>query len=241
MGRTGFEVIGQLWKIIDKVFPPCCGGCDLPGTNWCHNCALEITPVFGARCQKCNSLLSDDGICENCSHAYPCFDEIRSYAIYAGPIRHAIHKLKFKNDIGLGYTLAKMLLDEFVKTDWKIDLVVPVPLSKARFRQRGYNQAAVIAYPFSLAANLQYSSKILIKKKETISQIHLSKHDRKTNVAGSFWVNSNKIMGKRILVVDDVTTTGSTLNACAETLLHAGVSNVYCLTLAKAEVEQGIV
>jgi ComF family protein len=121
-----------------------------------------------------------------------------------------------------------------------IDIVVPVPLSNKRYKERGYNQIALVAHPFSLQMGLVYSSRILIRKKHTLSQVGLSAIERKKNVEGAFWADAQLTTGKSILLMDDVATTGSTLAAAASALVDAGASRVYALTLARALSHHGL-
>jgi ComF family protein len=117
---------------------------------------------------------------------------------------------------------------------WEVDLVVPVPLSQARFRERGYNQAALLALPLALSCRIRYNSKTLTRIRETASQVGLSAQRRQENVIDAFLAERISAQGKRILLVDDVATTGATLDACAKALMLAGAQNVLCLTLARA-------
>ena len=123
---------------------------------------------------------------------------------------------------------------------WTADLVVPVPLSRKRYKERGYNQIALVARPFSLQMGLKYSSRVLIRKKHTLSQVGLSALERKKNVEGGFGADANLIKGKLILMMDDVATTGSTLAAAASALVDSGASRVYALTLARALAHRGL-
>ncbi len=109
---------------------------------------------------------------------------------------------------------------------WEVDLVVPVPLSSQRFKQRGYNQAALLAKPIAMALRIPYSDSSLARIKETKSQVGLSLHDRRQNVHGVFAVHHARMANKRVLIVDDVTTTGATIEACALTLIEAGAGDV---------------
>ncbi|MDH5507737.1 MAG: ComF family protein [Anaerolineae bacterium] len=117
--------------------------------------------------------------------------------------------------------------------NWDIDLVVPVPLSKGRLRERGYNQAAALARPLAWAWGLCYSDAALRKIRETSSQVSLSLDQRKANVVGAFSANPRIALNRNILVVDDVMTTGATLDACAAALKQAGAQYIYGLTLAR--------
>jgi ComF family protein len=114
-------------------------------------------------------------------------------------------------------------------------VVVPIPLSSQRHKERGYNQITLVAYPFSLQMRLRYSSHLLIRKKHTLSQVGLTATERKKkNVEGAFWADAKLSNGKSILLMDDVATTGSTLSAAAAALVEAGATRVYAFTLARA-------
>jgi ComF family protein len=117
---------------------------------------------------------------------------------------------------------------------WPVDLVTAVPIGTARKKERGYNQAALLALPLALGSGIPYSSKGLIKIRETRSQVGLNVQQRNENVFGVFRANSRLVNGKYVLVVDDVTTSGATMQACARALLEAGACGVYGLTLARA-------
>jgi ComF family protein len=147
--------------------------------------------------------------------------------------------LKYRRDIGLGDALSTHLVP-FLKTlDWTIDMVAPVPLSNKRLKERGYNQIALVAHPFSLQLGLAYSSRVLLRKKHTLSQVGLSAIERKKNVEGAFWAEPKLAAGKSILLMDDVATTGSTLASAAIALVEAGASRVYAITLARALSHHG--
>ena len=111
---------------------------------------------------------------------------------------------------------------------------MPVPLGNKREKQRGYNQAALIAKPLASSLQLPYNPQILSRTRETISQVELSLKERQQNVNDAFQANRQQIQEKNILVIDDVTTSGSTLNACAKALIANGAKAVYGLTVARA-------
>jgi ComF family protein len=121
---------------------------------------------------------------------------------------------------------------------WQIDLVCPVPLGAARMAERGYNQATLLARPIALSLSLPYADRTVARIKETTSQVGLNLARRRSNVSGAFLAKPEQAAGKSILIVDDVATSGSTLEACANALLEAGARKVYALTLARAALDQ---
>ena len=120
---------------------------------------------------------------------------------------------------------------------WEVDLVAPIPLSAQRMRERGYNQSSLLARPLAYAIQKPYQPQILIRSRETRSQVGLNLVERRANVQGGFLARGDQVRGKVVLLVDDVTTTGSTIDACAQALRDVGVSAVYGLTLARAVIK----
>ena len=159
--------------------------------------------------------------------------------VFEGPIRHAIHNLKYRRNAALGEALAPYLAGYARKLGWQVDLVVPVPLSKQRMKERGYNQAGLLAMPFAAIQGWHYSSQVLVRTRETRSQVGLSPLERKVNISGAFRAEPVLATGKVILLMDDVVTTGATLTACSEALVKAGAKIVYGLTLARALPHHG--
>ena len=152
-------------------------------------------------------------------------------------LRNAIHRLKYDNDLGVGEILGKKCADHLSRLQWKIDKIIPVPLGKKRRKERGYNQAAMIAYPMSLMLGIQYGQNQLIRSKETVTQVEYNAEQRKQNVHEAFSAPASNLTGKNILVIDDVITTGSTLDDCARALKKAGVKNVYGLSVARTMIK----
>ncbi|HVP21330.1 MAG TPA: ComF family protein [Anaerolineaceae bacterium] len=130
--------------------------------------------------------------------------------------------------------MAKHLIDLFPTTGWKIELILPVPLSGLRLQERGYNQAAMLAKPLSLATGIPYKPKAIARIRNTRAQVGLKASERLENVKDAFLANPDIARGKRILLVDDVTTTGATISACASALKNAGAQSIYGLTLARS-------
>ena len=148
-------------------------------------------------------------------------------------------RLKYKNDVAMGEVLSRPLLGLISQAKWPVESVVPVPASVARKRQRGYNQAALLALPVALGLDRPYQPRALVKVRETRSQVGLKISERFENVAEAFEARRELVRGKNILVVDDVTTSGATIEACAAALLQADASQVYGLTLARSAFSPG--
>jgi ComF family protein len=148
--------------------------------------------------------------------------------------------LKYRHDIGLGDAIAAQLAGFVHSLSWPVDVVAPIPLSEARRRERGYNQVGLIARPLALALGLAYAPNALVRWRNTHSQVGLSREQRMENVRGVFRADGMRIRGKVVLLLDDVATTGSTLNSGAEALLSGGASKVYALTVARALARHGL-
>jgi ComF family protein len=140
----------------------------------------------------------------------------------------------------LGEALAIQLSDFLQTLNWPVDMVTCVPLSRDRLRQRGYNQSAMIARPLAMSIAKPFLPVLLRKTREAPTQVGLSANDRRKNVDGAFEAGGTLLIAKQVLVIDDVTTTGSTMNACARALLDAGAASVYGLTFARAGLHDHI-
>ncbi|NOT04374.1 MAG: ComF family protein [Anaerolineales bacterium] len=141
--------------------------------------------------------------------------------------------------MSMGDSLAAQMVAFVRDLDWPIDIIIPIPLGKQRLKERGYNQVGMIAKPLALALNLQYAPEGLVRRKETRSQVGLTKTERRENVHSAFQAGVD-VRGKNILVMDDVSTTGSTLSSSAEALYSSGAKNVYALTVARALPHHGL-
>jgi predicted amidophosphoribosyltransferase len=124
---------------------------------------------------------------------------------------------------------------EFVQSlGWEVDLLVPAPLGAQRLRDRGYNQVALVARPLAYELGWEYAPGALTKVRETRSQVGLTISERRDNVAKAYQADPRKVAQKSVLLMDDVSTTGSTISSCAEAFLSAGAREVYALTIARA-------
>lgn len=153
-------------------------------------------------------------------------------------IQHIIHALKYNRQFRVGIYLGKLIANQLKPKlfDWKIELIIPIPLHRLKKAERGYNQSEFIAKGLSLASKIPFSAKAIQRKKFTETQTHLSALKRQQNVRDAFRVDKQKLIeGKTILLVDDVITTGSTISECAKVLLENGAKKIYAASAAIAE------
>ena len=206
--------------------------------RWCVNCQEQTQKIQPPICEICGQPIPAGDLCPRCRQTRPRITAIRSWAEFGGPIRNALHALKYRKNIGLGIALSQHLESLLLELNWQIDLVAPVPLGQARQRERGYNQADLLAKPLAFRLQLPYQPQVLVRARETRSQVDLSLAERRQNVRDAFQAAPRLINGKTVLVIDDVTTTGSTLDSCADALLKAGAKSVYGLTIARATLHR---
>lgn len=216
------------------LYPPTCVGCGMRGYRFCPRCTAQVKTLGNNVCQICGEPGIYDDFCKRCSDHTPAFHAIRSWGIYEEPLNRAIQALKYKRNLPLGYIFASNLVPIYKDQGWSLNLVVPVPLSKRRKRERGFNQSEYIAQPLARQLGITYRPNALVRLRDTKSQVGLSLTERRTNVQNAFKADSRLVTGNSILVVDDVATSGATLDACAEALLDAGAAVVYGLTVARA-------
>ena len=224
------------WKVIDILFPPCCAGCGEWGERFCQTCFNNTKLIDSNICQRCGEPmdLSTSLICERCQSTELYFTAARSWAYFEDPLKKAIHKLKYKRNIGLGEILADPLRFVLVDCKWNIDLITAVPLDKERLRERGYNQAVLLARPLAWKTNLSYDDNALRRIRTTRPQVGLTRDQRIKNMEEVFSAEPGLVKNRKVLVVDDVFTTGSTINACAKALLASGAEKVFGVTVARS-------
>lgn len=236
-GPQAYRLYQLAWDSVDWLYPPRCGGCDKPGSRWCEDCQKKVVSIQSPVCDRCGAPNPQVGSCADCLVTPPPFAAMRSKAEYVGVIREAILRLKFAGDLGLAENLSRYLIELYLETNWQVDLVVPVPAGRSRHRHRGYNQAALLAFPLALKTGLQFRPQALKKIVDTRSQVGLNHAQRHQNVARAFQALPEMVAGRKVLIVDDITTSGATLLECTRACHQAQASRVYALTLARASLE----
>ena len=198
------------------------------------DCQRRVLPIHVPFCEKCGIPTNGADTCDKCKSKPPAYQMMRSWAVFDSPVQNALHTLKYRRNVGIGDALA-MQMREFVRSlEWPVDVLVPVPLGKKRLKERGYNQVGLVARSLAYEIGLGYAPQALRKSRETRSQVGLTLSQRWENVQNAYQANPEAVKRKSILLMDDVATTGSTIQACADALLSAGAREVYAITIARA-------
>ncbi|MCF7794712.1 MAG: ComF family protein [Candidatus Cloacimonetes bacterium] len=226
-----------LKSFLDLLFPPNCFSCRkrIPEGIICEECKNDLVWLEDV-CNYCGSILKN-GECKVCSKEDFAFDRARSVYGFNKVMQKFIHDLKYDEMIRiadfLGQKAAELLLE--LKPFSKIDIIAPVPLHSVKKRHRGFNQAEMLARKIASELKIEHNPNLIIRKRFTQTQTKLGRSERQQNVKGAFELNSKyEIKGKTVLVVDDVFTTGSTLNSISLLLKKHKVSQVFAFTLARA-------
>jgi ComF family protein len=229
-----------MWKGLDLLFPPVCGGCEKMGVSWCDDCQQRLLMLPDPVCDICGEPQKTFDICRKCKISRPPYKSLRSWVLFKDPIRPAFHRLKYKKDIGLGDAFALPLAKYVSTLSWDIEMLIPIPLSNNRYFERGYNQVDLLARPLAMINNWNYAPNVLKRIKHTQSQVGLNIEQRLENVQNAFVANSQLVKNKKILLMDDVATTGATLSSASRALMEAGACHVYALTAARAVSSRGL-
>lgn len=233
----------MLKTLIDLIYPlrcPLCGDIVIPkGEKICYECRPKLPYVKEPSCMKCSKPIEDEDMefCGDCQRKSFSFTRGYSLWVYDERMRQSISAFKYLGRKEYGAFYVEEILKNLKGTLDRLELdgVVAVPLHPRKLRKRGYNQAKVIAKPIAKACNLPYID-LLLRSKNTLPQKELSDKERIKNLQSAFAINKRVLNGlsvpmNRLLLVDDIYTTGSTIEACTELLLQYGVKEVYFLTL----------
>ncbi len=225
--------------------PPQCYCCEtfLPEgqSGLCSDCLSSIRWIEPPLCPRCGipfvSRRDENHLCGVCLNQKRYFTMGRALGYYEGPFREAIHRWKYQGKTYFTPLFGEWMARGFFE-NWEaglFDLVIPVPLHLQRLRERGFNQALLLAKEVGRRAGIPYRKRVLEKREPTVPQVNLSGAEREKEIKGAFHLSSKEgVRGKCILLVDDVFTTGATVNECARMLLAGGAKRVDVLTLAHA-------
>jgi len=219
---------------LDLIFPKKCVNCGRFGTFSCPDCLERIKPIITQVCPKCGKISEKGKWCFGCRGKSRLSGLIVAAYYRAGPTKEIIHHLKYNSILELSPILADLLIDQLIDIDFRGEVVITaVPLHRRRLNERGFNQAEVLAK--IVAKKVGYEYKNLLRRKFHLHrQVELSGAKRRENLQNVFSIIKNpEIKNKTIILVDDVATTGTTLEECAKTLRIAGAKQVWGLVVAR--------
>ena len=218
---------------LDLLLPLRCLGCGREGDLICPSCRQSLPRMRLPLCQRCGATVGEGNLCHSCVNNPLTIDSIRSVFLFQGTIRQAILQLKYKHLKAVVLPLSQLLAEYLGSHPLKGEVLVPVPLNPKRLRERGYNQASLLAKELGRLVGFPVEDDALVRVKDSAPQARAgSAVERRRNVQDAF-ACYQPLEGKQILLVDDVCTTGATLDACAIALKAAGAGSVWGLTVAR--------
>ena len=231
--------------LLNLIFPPRCAVCgevlalaERKGFL-CEHCAKDIPYISAEKCPHCGGGTETAGFCEFCVKTYAFESACAAFPYEA--VRPAIHLFKYQGGKemgrGLGTLMAEYLLQFHEELLVKTDVILAVPLHPKKEKRRGFNQAHILCEKISEETGLVFQKDGLVRKRDTVAQSTLGPEERKQNLKDAFLVTAD-FTGKRVLLVDDIFTTGTTCNECAKVLYRAGAKEVMVFSLASAGIAQ---
>ncbi len=234
----------ELAGLVELLLPASCLLCGRPSASvslgeLCRPCQMAIPPLCSPYCPRCSlPYTAEDGsdhLCESCSRRVPDFSWVAAAGLYDGPLRQGVQRFKYGGQLNLDLPLARMLAQrcESLVRDFRPDGLVPVPMDRRRLRDRTYNQADLLARRLAKIWRIPVASGLLVRCRATVAQRGLKETDRRRNLKDAFVVRT-PVSGRRLLLIDDVLTTGATARECARTLRAGGAAEVAVAVLARA-------
>lgn len=224
-------LLHKTWEtLLDWVFPPKCGGCGRAGQWFCDACQSQVAYI-----EAPHVLLPYSGLSPENS---PSLRQVHAVAWFEGPLQNLIHNFKYKGQRVLRKPLAQLLLEKWRAVGQPTDLIIAVPLHPSRERERGYNQSYLLSQELGQAIGIEAPKNGLHRVRNTLPQVDLTAQERWLNVQGAFRGDTKVLGGRSVLLVDDVCTTGATLQACASAAFEAGAQAVWALTVARPRHDQ---
>ena len=219
---------------LDLLFPKWCISCGREGELICSSCIRLLPWIMPPICPLCGEPRINGALCPRCVNWQAKIGGIRAPFRFDGIVRKAVHQLKYRNLRALAIPLAKLLADYIDANPISGEVLVPIPLHKKRIKERGYNQSGLLARELGRIINLPVVDDCLIRIRHTLPQVKTSVVDeRRINVADAFDCRDSRLRNKQVILIDDVATSGATLDACAVALKAKGAVSVWGLVLAR--------
>ena len=218
--------------LLDLIFPRTCAGCGREGGYLCDECEAAVPRLEPPQCSLC-SAPSRSPLCVWCRSANQPFDGITAPFRWTGVVQEMVYALKYRNVRASAPRLAELMSAHFMARSTSADVLVPVPLHPSRERERGSNQSELLAGEISKSTGISIETGLLARTRNTPPQVSMSTPDeRRQNVIGAFECVGD-VAGKRVLLVDDVVTTGATVAECSAQLRQAGAASIWVLSLGR--------
>ncbi|MFC1915417.1 ComF family protein [Chloroflexota bacterium] len=219
---------------LDLLFPRYCVGCGREGSFICFSCRHSLSRIARPICPRCGRPQPSGILCPDCVNWPAKIDGIRSPFRFDGVMRQAIHQLKYQYIRALVVPLAQLLHDYLATNPISVEILIPVPMHQKRLRERGYNQSGLLAQELSKLTNLPIIDDCLIRQRHTLPQARTSNVDeRRSNIVDAFVCCDHRLQNKQVLLIDDVATSGATLDACAAALKASGATSIWGLVMAR--------
>jgi len=203
----------------------------------CHNCYNNLSFIPDHHCNKCGAplrMIENGPICQQCKNTDFYFDKAISAVKYQKDVKTLIYKLKYSGHTYLATTIGHIMADKLKQENIEADIIIPVPLHRSKERKRGFNQAILISKYMVGKIDISLDINALTRIKNTRAMHNLTRGERLENVEGAFEVaNKEAIANKNILLIDDIFTTGSTVNSCSKELINNGAKSVTVMTFAR--------
>ncbi|MCR4566818.1 MAG: ComF family protein [Pseudobutyrivibrio sp.] len=242
-----FSIRSIINSCVGILYPKRCVSCEKvllkieKEAGICRACSKKIKIVGPISCMKCGSPIVDEAeeFCINCKKTSHYFDQNKAVFRYESPIKESMYRFKYSNRRCYAKTYARhayKIYGSWIREN-SIEAIIPVPMYTPKEKRRGYNQAAVFAKELGKLASLQVLEDLIQRDKETEAMKALNRLKRKKNLLNAFTLNKNVVQFRKVLIVDDIYTTGTTLNSVAKVLKHGGAAHVYglCISIGEAK------
>lgn len=215
-----------------------CGDTLRAGSDLCETCSAALTPRTGGYCPVCGLLFAEESLpisrCAECRKSPPPWSAVVFHGKYEGMLADLVQELKYGRRLDRAAILSDRMARAFLESGLAVDVVVPVPLHPKRLRRRGFNQSAVLARPLARAIGADYALKGLRRVRDTPPQVSLPRKERLRNITGAFEASTEQAASRRVLLVDDIMTTGATAREACRALIKAGARDVALCVVARA-------
>lgn len=232
------KILERIWKgCLGLLYPGTCYFCGkLCYQQICGECRKKVVYIKEPRCKKCGKPVryEEQEYCRDCQKHKFHYEQGRSLWIHKGAVPWSIYQFKYHNRRIYGEFYAQelyRLYEEWIRT-WEIDLIIPVPLHRNRRRKRGYNQAEIVAKHLGKLMNIPVDTKAVVRNKYTEPQKILDNEERRKNLRDAFEVRKSELKSRNILLIDDIYTTGSTIDEVAKILMEKRHNKIWFLTIS---------